>query len=236
MPMNTLIVRLVIAAALAGSSSALAQATVVSAPAEPSLLNLTRQWSRESILGDLREIKTRPGYFEVRVWRGFDDSETRGIVLRQDSGQWHAWLARVARCAIQVPIPVADTASRPTVRRYLTEARKNCGNSPVDVSPGARIFTTDTLVVERIDASVADIAGAWEAAIGAGLFDLPARVNRASPIVDATTYVVEVRRGNEYRASQIEHVVRAESAADAQVKEIHAAVSSVLPQSVGRKP
>lgn len=225
--MTSWIFRIVTAAALAGPCSALAQATVVSAPTEPSLLNLTREWSRESTLGDLRALQVRPGYLEVRVWGGFSLAETRVIVLRRDSGQWRAWLARVARCFIQIPLSVGDTASAATVRGYMAEARKKCGSSEADV-PGRRIITADTLIVEQLDASGSVVDSAWQAAVAAGLFQLPGRVTRTGTTLDAFTYVVEVRRGDEYRASEIEHVDRAETAADTQVKRVYAALSGVL--------
>src|SRR3954470_3151333 len=47
---------LIFALTLLVAQAGFAQARVVSAPPEPSLLNITRQWSRASILGDLREM------------------------------------------------------------------------------------------------------------------------------------------------------------------------------------
>jgi len=215
-------------AAVLGPGSAFAQATVASEPAGPSLLNITRGWSRESTLGDLRVLKVRRDYLEVRVWGGYGLTETRGIVLRRDGGQWHAWLAHVVRCSIQIPIPVGDTASASTVRGYMNDARKKCDTSEGDVRPGARIFTADTLVVEQLETSGSVVESAWEDAVSAGLLQLPGRVKRTWMMLDGFTYVVEVRRGDEYRASEIEHVDRAETAADTQVKGVYAAVSRVL--------
>src|SRR3954464_112741 len=71
------------------------QARVVSAPSEPSLLNITRTWSHASILGDLRELRTRSDYLELRVWGGYDVAETQAVVLRRTDGRWSAFLARV---------------------------------------------------------------------------------------------------------------------------------------------
>jgi hypothetical protein len=86
------------------------QARVVSAPAEPSLLNLTTSWSRASTLGDLRALKTASDYIDLRVWRGFGPSETQAIVLRRVDAHWSALFARVIRCEIQIPTSVGDTA------------------------------------------------------------------------------------------------------------------------------
>jgi hypothetical protein len=110
------------------------QARVVSAPSEPSLLNLTTSWSRASSLGDLRELRTRSDHLELRVWRGYGASETRAVVLRYTDGHWSASLARVIRCEIQIPRSVGDTAKAATMRLYVAEARRNCGTSVVDVS------------------------------------------------------------------------------------------------------
>jgi hypothetical protein len=117
----------------------------------------------------------------------------------------------------------------------MAEARKTC-TSPVDVSPGGRIITADTLVVEQLGASGSDVESAWQAAVAAGLFQLPGRVTRSSTASDGFTYVVEVRRGDEYRASEIAHIDRAETVAEAQVKGVYAAVSRILRPDQVRKP
>src|SRR3954452_17518728 len=99
--------------------SGAAHARVIRAPQEPSLLNITRQWSRASSLGDLRELRTGPSDVELRVWAGYAlTGGTQAVVLRRTDGHWSAFLARVLRCEIEVPRAVWDTASRPTVQRY----------------------------------------------------------------------------------------------------------------------
>lgn len=211
------------------SRSAFAQARVVSAPPEPSLLNITRTWSRASTLGDLRELRTRSDYVELRAWSGYGLAETRVIVLRRTDGHWSASLGRVIRCEIQIPASVADTASQTTMHRYVVEARRNCGTSVADVSAGARILTTDTLVVAQLEARESEIEAAWNATLAAGLLQLPARVNRSAPISADSTYVIELRRGDEYRAAEIEQLDRPEVDADAQVKQVYAAVRRLLP-------
>jgi hypothetical protein len=206
------------------------QARVVSAPAEPSLLNLTRTWSRASTLGDLRELRTRSDHLELRVWRGYGLSETQAVVLRRNDGHWSASLARVIRCEIQISKSVADTASQTTMRHYVVEARRKCGTSVTDVGAGARIITTDTLVVQQLDVPGAEIETAWKDALSAGVAQLPGRVKRSWTIDDGVTYVIELRRGDEYRAAEIEHLERPEVEADTQVKQIYAAVRRLLPR------
>src|SRR5436305_14369989 len=98
---NTL--RFILALALCCSRDVFAQARVVSAPPDPSLLFLTSGWARASILGDLREMRTGRDYLELRVWGGFGlTTNTQGIVLRRNEGRWSAFLARVLRCEIQI--------------------------------------------------------------------------------------------------------------------------------------
>jgi hypothetical protein len=214
---------------------AFAQARVVSAPPEPSLLNITRGWSRASSLGDLRELKTASDYVELRVWGGFGlKTETQAVVIRREGTQWSAFLARVMRCEILIPRSAGDTASRETMQRFVADARRNCGKALNDVGAGAQIVTAETLLVARVSAPDSLIEHAWSAAVRAGVVQLPPRVDDRA-IDDAFTYVVELRRGNEYRASVIEHVVPPVADADRRIREIYAAVNQLLrPEQVLR--
>jgi hypothetical protein len=214
-----------------------AQVRVLSAPPEPSLLNITRQWSRASSLGDLRELRVGPDYLELRVWGGFTlTGGTQAVVLRRTDGHWSALLARVLRCEMQIPRADFDTASRVTMQRYTVEARRLCGTPLRDVSAGARILTTDSLVVEQLSVPEPMIEEAWAAAVRAGANRLPGRVARNRVTDDLFTYLVEVRSGGDYRASAIEHVERPETEADQQIKDVYAAVSRVLKPDQVLKP
>ena len=219
------------------AQSGFAQARVQSAPPEPSLLNITRQWSRASILGDLRELRTGSDYRELRVWGGYGlSTETQAVVLRRANGQWSAFLARIMRCEIQIPRVVGETASRATMQQYTAGARQHCGVKLRDVGPGSQIITTDSLLVDSLSVSGPAIEEAWNAAVRGGVFQLPARVERNPAIDDAFTYLVELRTGGDYRASIIEHVERAETRADQQVKDVYAAVNHVLKDEQVLKP
>lgn len=221
--------RSALALAVLASSAGSAQARVLSAPPEPSLLSITRQWSRASSLGDLREVRAGPGYLELRVWGGFGlATRTQGVVLRRAAGQWSAFLAQVMRCEIQIPMAVGDTASRATMQRYTAEARRQCGTPLTDVSPGAYIVTADSLVVDRLSAPDSVVEHAWTAAVRAGVLRLPGHVERSRVVGDAFMYVVELRSGGDYRASVIEHVEPPETEADRQVRDVYAAVSRTL--------
>ena len=211
------------------SQRSFGQARVVSAPSEPSLLNLTAAWARASTLGDLRDLRVAGDYLELRVWRGYGLSETQATILRHTQGHWSASVARVIRCELQIPAAVGDTASAATMRRFVAAARRNCGTSVVDVAPGARLMAADTLVVQRLDVPEADIEAAWQDAQRAGVIQLPSRVKRSSTRDDGLTYFIELRRGDEYRAAEIEDLERPEVKADSQVKQVYAAVQRIRP-------
>ena len=228
--------RSALALAVLFSEDAVSQARVLSAPPEPSLLNITRQWSRASSLGDLRELRAGSGYLELRVWGGYAlTTGTQGVVLRRDEGRWSAFLARVMRCELQIPKGVGDTASRATMRRYVAEARRQCG-TVTDLGAGARVITADTLVVARLSAPDSAIENAWNAAVRAGAFQLPGRIERNRGMDDVFMYVVELRNGGDYRASVIEHLERPETAADQQVRDVYIAVSRLLAPEQLLKP
>ena len=219
------------------SEACFAQARVSSAPPEPSLLNLTRQWSRASILGDLRELKTASDYLELRVWSGYGlTMTTQAVVIRREAGRWSAFLARVLRCEMKIPRSVGDTASRATMQQLVAEARRNCGVSVTDVGAGAQLLATDTLIVERLGVADSLIERAWAAAERAGVSELPPRVKRNWVRDDGPTDVVEVRRGNDYRASSIEHVEPPENDVDRRVQEISAAVNRLLSSPARERP
>lgn len=219
------------------SHGAFAQARVRSAPPEPSLLNITRQWSRASTLGDLRELHTPPDYRELRVWGGYGlTTPTQGVILRRANGHWSAFLARVVRCEIQIPNTVADTASRATTERYTAQARQQCGTTVQDLGPGSLVLTTDSLFVAALDVPEPVVEQAWNDAVRAGVSQLPPRVERDRAMDDAFMYVVELRNGDDYRASAIEHLERPETQADRQVKDVYAAVNGILSDNQRLKP
>lgn len=221
--------RAAVAIALLLPRESFAQARVVSAPREPSLLNLTSGWARASTLGDLRELRLSGDHLELRVWRGYGAAETQATILRRADGHWSASFARVIRCEIQVPSAVADTASSATMRRFVAEARRQCGQSAVDVAPGARLLATDTLVVQPLAVPETDIEAAWKDAESAGVLQLPGRVEQSAAPAGDVTFLIEVRRGDSYRATEIAEVDPPRVKADSQVRRIYAATQRVRP-------
>ena len=122
------------------------------------------------------------------------------------------------------------------MQRFVAQARRQCSTPLLDVGAGMRIITADTLAVDTLAVAEPAIDSAWTAAVRAGVLRLPGNVKRDGAVSSDFTYVVEVRRGGEYRASQIEHVEPPETEADRQIKEVYAAVSRLLPPELLLKP
>ena len=114
------------------------------------------------------------------------------------------------------------------MQHYVAEARRNCGKSLRDVGAGTQIVTAETLLVARLSLPDSTIEHAWSEAERAGVLQLPARVERDRPMEDGFVYVVELRRGGDYRASVIEHVEPATGDVDRRVRDIYAAVNKLL--------
>jgi hypothetical protein len=175
----------------------------------------------------LREAKTGSDHLELRAWAGYDTSTTQAIVVRRSAGRWSAFVARVLRCEMQIPLAVGDTASSRTMQQLVAETRRHCGKAAENVGAGMRIITADTVFVAPLSIADSTIEKTWTTAVQAGALDLPGRVTHASP-GSGLTYVVEVRRGSEYRASEIERVEPPETEADRQVQRIYAALTALL--------
>jgi hypothetical protein len=84
--------------------------------------------------------------------------------------------------------------------------------------------------VQPLDVQESDVDAAWRDALTAGALELPGRVKRNRTIDEGLTYLIELRRGDEYRASEIEHLERPEVKADSQVQQVYAAVLRLLPR------
>src|SRR5262249_38957444 len=116
-----------------------------------------------------------------------------------------------------------------TLRQFVAAARRNCGVSAVDVSPGARLIAADTLLVPRLDASEAGTDSARDEGQSAGGTPLPGRVPRSWTRPRGATDLIGLRGGDEYRASEIEELERPEVKADSQVKQVYGAVRRLRP-------
>ena len=208
--------------------SAPGAARVVNMSSRSFLVDIMRQRASESPLGDLRRRATAPDDVEVRAWGGFGLVGTTGVVLRRNRGAWRAWRADVVPCRADVAIPIGDTASATTVARFIALARDKCDASIGDVSRGASVYNADTLAITELKVESGAIERAWDAAVHEGLLTLPAEVPRKWLMLDGFSYVIEVRRGAEYRASSIEQVDKPEVPADAQVKRVYDALTRLI--------
>jgi hypothetical protein len=122
------------------------------------------------------------------------------------------------------------------MQRFVAEARRQCDTALGNVGAGVRIITADTLAVDQLSVPESVIDNAWKDAIRVGVLQLPGHVTHTGPTSSDFTYVVELRRGTEYRASEIEHLERPESDADRQIRDVYTAVNAVLPPELVLKP
>lgn len=199
--------------ALLSSSAAEGQVRIVSAPRDDYLLEITREWSRGSALGDLQAKPIHPDDIEVRLWGGYGISGTRGLILRREGGRWTAQRAIVHGCWVVIPFDVELTPE--LKERYQEEVKQRwCEEMP----NRRRLMDADTLEIRSIQTR-ANFEAVWEEAMTAGILELPPEVPRDWVMMDGCTYVLEVRRGNEYRASRIEET-EPETDADYQIQAI----------------
>jgi len=85
----------------------------------------------------------------------------------------------------------------------------------IDDLHAARIDT-----IEVSPSSVNYPGSLWPMLVHMGIDSLPTRVSRKWRMLDGHTYVLEVRRGTRYRASEIEHLDKPEAHADVVVRRI----------------
>ena len=194
-----------------------AQATHVVVPLEPSLVSFTREWGRESVLEDLVTRQMGQRDVEVRFWSGFGLVGTSGTVLRRSAGRWMAWQADIQSCQLGLPIPVGDTLSARSRARYRDQARRRCGDRSWDSLDAWSMIVVDTVALHQLPR--ADYEAFWQELKTEGILELPPSVPRSWMMLDGLTYVVEVRRGNDYRASEIEHT-KPEGRADSLVQRL----------------
>lgn len=199
--------------ALLSSSAVEGQVRIVSAPGDEYLLHITREWGRRSALGDLQEKPMRPDDIEVRLWDGYGISGTRGLILRREGGRWSAQRTIVHSCWVVIPF---DAELTPELKEHYQEEAKQrwCEEMPNQ----RRVMAADTLEIRSIQAR-ANLETVWKEAVTAGILELPPEVPRDWVMTDGCTYVLEVRRGDEYRASRIEET-EPETDADYQIQAI----------------
>jgi hypothetical protein len=181
---------------------AYAQATRITAPNDY-LLQITQTAAAASPLGSLVSRQMAPEDVELRVWDGFGVTGTFGVILRRAGGRWYAWRATLVPCDLYVATSIADTASAATESLFVARARRECGAPVGDTRGWSRVYSADTLALERI--SVRDPETLWSRIVAAGGLRLPPR-RPTMDMRDGNVEVVEIRRGDSYRASVFEAV------------------------------
>jgi hypothetical protein len=120
--------------------------------------------------------------------------------------------------------------SAATRERYFAEARPNCGKPPKAEPTRVGNFAHlgfDTLLVTELPNAVA-IEHAWRTAVDSGLLVLPLEVPGDHPRIDGSGYTIEVRRGNEYRVSQIQRIDPPPGEAHRRVHAVFSALASAI--------
>lgn len=221
--------RVLLVFALCVPSVAFSQAESIVEPSRGGLLDLSRNWARNSHLGDLRAREMEGDDIELRFWEGYGLAGTRGIIARRTAGRWEVWHARVRQCTLYLPIAARETINDSTRDHYRRQALSECGRPRPDTIGAAVVITADTVVLtpQSLPASPSD---AWRDIVSAGVLRLPPRVPRTWQMLDGHHYVIEVRHGNSYRASVIEHVSVPEAEGDHLVQ----AVAKVIHRHFGR--
>lgn len=218
--METLRRHLIALALILAPLGAGAQARTISAPSGASLLDLlVRHWARTSSLGDLRELPLDDGDVEVRSWSGFGLGGTGGVRLRRVAGNWQAWAIKRIECSISVARSPGEALSKADVARWQAEARAHCADS-LQFLPSAWVISDDTLDIMPLDATQQAIDSAWTRAVQLGLRTLPPRPGGERVVLDGLAYVIELREGATYRASEIAFAGDATTDAERQVQAI----------------
>ncbi|MFL5608756.1 MAG: hypothetical protein ACJ8AD_20035 [Gemmatimonadaceae bacterium] len=207
---------------------AAAQVTRIASARGEGSLSYLNHFTRASELGELEKRPMGADDIEARAW--ITQWMPQGVALRRENGQWRAWYMRGVSCGVTLPTAVYDTVSAATRERYLAEARPNCGKPPKAEPTRVGNYAYlgfDTLLVTELSNAVA-IEHAWRTAVDSGLLMLPLEVPGDYPTIDGSRYVIEVRRGNEYRVSTIKHTNPPRDEAHRRVQAVFSALASAI--------
>ncbi len=202
-----------------------AQARTQSAPPDNYILHITQAFEKESSLGDVRDGQLGSDDIDLRVWGGYGLGGTTGIAIKRTNGIWRGWVAVVHRCWIAIPTAVNDTLTEASAAVLRARARRECRH--IEDLSGEMMFDSDTLEIHEIR-DTGKLEPTWQAAVKAGALQLPGEIKRDWVMQDGFTYVVEVRRGDQYRASVIEHVDHPALDGDRQVQAVYHAVLPLM--------
>ena len=209
-----------------GTSSAHAQRAVADTSTDH-IVRITQRWGASSPIGELRARPMGADDVELRVWGGYGHGGTSGVILRRTDGRWQAWRAQVVRCVIDAATVTVDDASADQRAVLLAAARRHCPRTAHDYGT---FYSVDTLALETLDAGRAALT--WDRVLGAGVLELPPELLPRRIRIDGFAIVIEVRRGDVYRASTFHAVRPPEVAADSAARRIYRTVFDELPGPV----
>lgn len=228
-------------ALLAVAPRAVAQvATVVSEPEGDYLLEVTREWSALAGLGDLRSKPLGQDDIELRVWGGYGLAGTRAAILRRINGEWEGLSLYVERhtAAATDSLAKAEGVLPPCVveamaDRCKVDESRMMGSGPTAGQVVGVLYHLECPHARRVPENYRQesYARLWEDVVEAGVLTLPPEVERAWVMTDGHSYVVEVRQGDAYRASSIEHTTP-EVEADRQVQAVAQRLAGMLHASI----
>ena len=184
------------------------------------LVRVTQRWGASSPIGELRANPMGADDIELRVWGGYGLGGTRGVILRRRSDRWQAWRARVVTCVFEASMIPGIVSSSRRDSLLVATMRRGC---PRRASGGGTFYSVDTLALEVADARNAERV--WDRALRAGVFELPAKLHTDRITVDGFGIVIEVRRGDVYRASRFAATSPPELSADSAAREIYRTVA-----------
>lgn len=180
------------------AAPAWAQATSIVEPPNPGLLSFAREWAANSSLGDLRRIALPDSAIELRLWGGFGLGGTSALILtRSPRGVWTGKHAVVGTC--QIVVPQVEEISKEQADSLRKIGRRRCPPKP---DHGGQVFNLDTLAITGVKMRP-DQERIWRELVSLGLYELPTHIVRNSIMVDGFSYVLEIRRGKAYRASEL---------------------------------
>ncbi len=190
-----------------------AQVRVLSEPDNSFLVDVTRDWGKLTRLGDLRMKRMAEDDLEVRFWAGFGLVGTSGGVLRRSGGEWEFVRINVQqyRVADSDSLAEAEGVLPPCVlgtmgRRCQISTTRHMGSHSKSgfVTGTTYSLSCPYLYNDSRTENQEGLASLWQELLEAGIRSLPP--DDEVLMLDGLSYVIEVREGNDYRASTFAHV------------------------------
>ncbi|MEM1270523.1 MAG: hypothetical protein AAGI08_10795 [Bacteroidota bacterium] len=204
------------AALVVFSSTAIAQeATVISEPSDDYLLEVTRLWSTLTELGDLRAKPLGEKDVELRVWGGYGIDGTEAVVLRRISGTWEGFNVHVREytAAETDSLARSEGVFPPSILEAMAglctmNESRLLGSDMNNGRVVGALYHLSCPHAQRVAGNhyQESYVKLWQDMVDTGVLALPPELSLDAPVVDGHSYVVEVRQGDSYRASSIEHV------------------------------